>query len=123
MIIYFLLFYSYILNNYDERFWYVFRLICTPFILLILPWFLPSILNNLFYGFFPKEFGISNKGDLIKYRYLFFFDWIWVFGLLTILTLFVSWEADIVWFGLLIIELVLLFIISKLLIMKKSKLF
>ena len=121
MIVYFMVFYYYIFENYDNRFWYVFRLIISPFVFLIIPSFLPSILENLFYGFFPNEFSMTNKGNTTYYKYRFIFDWIWVFGLLTILTLFVSWESDIVWLSLLILELILLFIIAKIFNKRRMK--
>jgi len=121
-VFYFLMFYDFILNNYDDRFWYVFRLIFTPFVFLIIPLFLPSILENLLYGFFKYEFGKSNTANPKLYRYSFAFDWIWVLVILTILSLFVSWEVDIVWLSLLILELILLIIIAKIFSSKKSKL-
>jgi hypothetical protein len=121
-VFYLIMFYDYILNNYDDRFWYVFRLIFSPFVFLIIPLFLPSILENFLYGFFKYEFGKTNTTNPNLYKYSFAFDWIWVLILLTILTLFVSWEVDIVWLGLLIIELVLLIIIGKIFSSKRSKL-
>ena len=121
-VFYLIMFYDFILNNYDERFWYVFRLICTPFVFLIIPLFLPSILENLLYGFFKYEFGKKNTTNPTIYRYSFAFDWIWILIIMTMLTLFVSWEVDIVWLGLLILELVLLIIIAKIFSSKRSKL-
>jgi len=121
-VFYFLMFYDFILNNYDDRFWYVFRLICAPFVFLIIPLFLPSILENLLYGFFKYEFGKSNTTNPTLYRYSFAFDWIWVLIILTILTIFISWEVDIIWLGLLILEFVLLIVIAKIFSSKRSKL-
>jgi hypothetical protein len=121
-VFYLIMFYDFILNNYDDRFWYVFRLICTPFVFLIIPLFLPSMLENLLYGFFKYEFGKKNTRNPTLYRYGFAFDWIWVIIILTILTLFVSWEIDIVWLSLMILELILLIIIAKIFNSKKSKL-
>lgn len=121
-VFYFLMFYNFIINNYDDGFWYVFRLICTPFVFLIIPLFLPSILENLLYGFFKYEFGKSNTTNPTLYRYSFAFDWIWVLIILTILTIFISWEVDIIWLGLLILEFVLLIVIAKIFSSKRSKL-
>ena len=115
------MFHNFILNNYDDRYWYIFRLICSSFVFLILPLFLPSILENLLYGFFKYEFGKSNVGNPKLNRYNFAFDWIWVLVILTLLTLFVSWESDLVWFGLLILELFLLIVIAKIFSSKRFK--
>ena len=121
MVSYFIMFYQFALNNYDDRLWYVFRLVCTPFIFLILPLFLPSMLHNFFSGFFPKETDNFDRKSIKSHKFSFAFDWIWILGLLTVLTLFLSWEVNIIWLAFLVVSLVLLLIVAKLLSTKRSK--
>ncbi len=73
------------------------------------PLFLPQMLVNF------------DKKSIESHKFSFAFDWIWILGLLTLLTLFVSWEVNIVWLGFLVLSLVLLLIVAKLLSTKRSK--
>jgi len=121
LVVYFFMFNNFVSDRYDDKFWYVARLVCTPFIFLIIPLFLPSMLDNFFSGFFPKETGNFDKKSIESHKFSFAFDWIWILGLLTLLTLFVSWEVNIVWLAFLVLSLVLLLIVAKLLSTKRSK--
>lgn len=121
LVVYFFMFNNFVLDKYDDRVWYVARLVCTPFIFLILPLFLPSMLDNFFSGFFPKETGNFDKKSIESHRFSFAFDWIWFLVWLTLLTLFVSWRVNIVWLAFLVLSLILLLIVAKLLSTKRSK--
>ena len=121
LVVYFFMFNNFISDKYDDRFWYVARLVCTPFIFLVLPLFLPSMLDNFFSEFLPKGTGNFEKKSIESHKFSFAFDWIWFLGLLTLLTLFVSWEVNIVWLAFLVLSLVLLLIVAKLLGAKRSK--
>ena len=121
LVVYFFMFNNFVSDSYDDRFWYVARLVCTPFIFLMIPLFLPQVLGNFFSGFFPKETGNFDKKSIESRKFSFAFDWIWILGLLTLLTLFVSWEVNIVWLAFLVLSLVLLLIVAKLLSTKRSK--
>ena len=121
LVVYFFMFNNFVLDRYDGRFWYVARLVCTPFIFLIIPLFLPSMLVNFFSGFLPKEAGNFEKKSIKSHKFSFAFDWIWFLGLLTLLTLFVSWEVNILWLAFLVLSLVLLLVVAKLLSAKRSK--
>jgi hypothetical protein len=109
LVVYFFMFNNFVSDKYDDRFWDVARLVCTPFIFLILPLFLSQMLVNF------------DKKSIKSHKFSFAFDWIWFLVLLTLLTLFVSWEVNIVWLAFLVLSLVLLLIVAKLLSIKRSK--
>jgi hypothetical protein len=121
IITYFSLFYLYVIDNYDNRFWFVFRLTFTPIIFIILPIFLSKILKNLIYGFFPKDVENFDRQIIKLNKYEFIINWLWIIGLLIFLTLFISWEINVIWLSFLIILLILIFVIFKITSSKFSK--
>ena len=123
MVTYFTIFYNFVIRNFDDRFWYVFRLVCTPFIFILLPYFLPNILKNLIIGFFPNDIGEIDRYKIKLKKLDFILNWIYVIEIILLLTLFTSWEVNIIWLSLLIILLVLFFIIFRIISLKKLKIF
>jgi hypothetical protein len=121
MISYFIIFYQFIIQNFDDRFWYVFRLICTPFMFIILPYFLPRILNNLLYGFFPKNLDEFDRKKIKLNKIDYILNWIYFGLIIIILTIFISWEQNIIWLSLLILSLIIILIIFRLLTSRKIK--
>jgi hypothetical protein len=113
MISYFCLFNIYVLENYDDRFWYIFRLSFTPIIFLILPVFFPKILENLIFGFFPKDVENFDRLKIKRNKYDFIMNWLFFIGILIGLTLLISWEINIIWLSFLIISIIILLVLSR----------
>ena len=123
MITYFTIFYYFVIENFDDRFWYIFRLICTPFVFIIMPYFLPNILKSLIIGFFPNDEEKFDRKKIKINKINFILNWIYVFEIILFLTLFISWETNIIWLSLLIILLLFFFIIFRIINLKKSKIY
>jgi len=123
MITYFTIFYYFVIENFDDRFWYIFRLICTPFAFIIIPYFLPNLLKSLIIGFFPNDVEEFDRKKIKINKIDFILNWIYFLGVILYLTLFISWETNIIWLSLLIILLLFFFIIFRLINLKKSKIF
>ena len=123
MITYFTIFYYFVIENFDDRFWYIFRLICTPFVFIIMPYFLPNILKNLIIGFFPNDEEKFDRKKIKINKINFILNWIYVLEIILFLTLFINWETNIIWLILLIILLLFFFMIFRIINLKKSKIY